>query len=108
MIVGESRPLIEQAKPASADQTATPQGIGSAPTVLESASPAKSEKTMEPGVFETFVVAIVNFIISMFKSIWACLSRRTPETPLPENAPLQTKAQSNEPPADIAEISSKQ
>jgi len=68
-----------------------PKGIGSAPTVLESAPEnPKAAKPLEPGVFETMVVAIKDFIIFLFKSLWNCLFRKTETPPKTADASVQT------------------
>ncbi len=91
-IIGNTKPLsdiVEQGgiKPAS---KAVPQGIGAAKTTLESAEPTpKSEKIIEPGVFETIVVAIKDFIVFLFKSLWSCLCRKP--APIEKAAPEQKK-----------------
>lgn len=75
---------LSETESVSINKPVIPKGVGEAPTVLESSSQnGKSEKTIEPGVFETIVVAIKDFIVFLFVSLWNCLCKK-------ENKPPQT------------------
>lgn len=49
-----------------------PAGVAGAPTVLEEPEAQKEKKSeaAEPGVFETLIVGLIQFIILLFTPLW--------------------------------------